>query len=112
MSHVFNEGYEPVIVGTRNHRSFDADTFCTDMRGLTSVPTMARIIADSCGFIGAHSFPWHLARHSEVPSVCVQTWREGLRRCLPVDTAHTWIDAKDYREAVPTVLANSVGVPA
>ena len=102
-------GYEPIIVGTRNRGT---QQNCTDMRGLTSVPAMARMIAESAGFIGAHSFPWHLARHSEVPSVCLQTWRDGLRRCLPVDTACTWMDPKDYREAVPAVLENNVMVGA
>ena len=102
MFQVLRERYEPVIVGTRNRGSFNVE--CTDLRGLTSVPAMARLIAESAGFIGAHSFPWHLARHSETPAVCVQTWREGLRRCLPVDTTYKWIDARDYKEAVSTVL--------
>ena len=98
---VMQAGLTPVVVGTR--RQFQLDG-CTDLRGLTSVPVLARLIAESRGFIGAHSFPWHLARHSETPAVCVQTWREGLRRCLPVDTPYTWYDAKDYLSAVPTVL--------
>ena len=106
---VREHGYEPVIVGTRNRGSLQD---CTDMRGLTSVPVMARMIAESAGFIGAHSFPWHLARHSEVPSVCLQTWRDGLRRCLPVDTACTWMEPKDYLAAVPTVLNQNVMVSA
>lgn len=103
-------GYEPILVGTRNQGSF-ADHGCTDLRGLTSVPVLARLIAESRGFIGAHSFPWHLARQSETPAVCLQTWRDGLRRCLPVDTAYTWIDAKDYLAAVPTVLNQCAGQP-
>lgn len=101
---VVEAGYEPVIVGTRNRGSLEGSSGCTDLRGLTSVPVLARLIAESRGFIGAHSFPWHLARHSETPAVCLQTWREGLRRCLPVDTPYTWMDAKDYQMAVSTVL--------
>lgn len=100
-------GYHALIVGVRKEPAyFDAEDLSssTDLRGLTSVPVLARLIAESRGFIGAHSFPWHLARHSETPAVCLQTWREGLRRCLPVDTPYTWIDAKDYQTAVPTVL--------
>jgi hypothetical protein len=100
---VIEAGYEPVFVGTRNRGSF-VDNNYVDLRGLTSVPVLARLIAESSGFIGAHSFPWHLARHSETPAVCVQTWREGLRRCLPVDTPYTWMEPKDYLTAVPMVL--------
>lgn len=98
-------GYQPVLVGTRRLAKFER---CTDLRGLTSVPVLARMIAESRGFIGAHSFPWHLARHSETPAICLQTWREGLRRCLPVDTPYTWLDAKDWRQAVPALLGQTV----
>jgi len=98
-------GFEPIFVGTRNLGSFADGNNFVDLRGLTSVPVLARLIAESRGFIGAHSFPWHLARHSEVPSVCLQTWREGLRRCLPVDTGCTWMEPKDFLSAVPTVLS-------
>lgn len=104
---VVEAGYTAVVVGTRQlYWLWDEDREhrLLDLRGHTSVPVLARLIAESRGFIGAHSFPWHLARHSETPAVCVQTWREGLRRCLPVDTPYTWIDAKDYRSAVATVL--------
>jgi len=94
-------GYEPIVVGMRQRYPL---SLSTDLRGLTSVPVLARLIAESSGFIGAHSFPWHLARHSETPAVCLQTWREGLRRCLPVDTPCTWIEPKDYETAVETVL--------
>ena len=98
-------GYEPVVVGTRNRGAYEKHGYeCTDLRGLTSVPVLARLIAESRGFIGAHSFPWHLARHSETHAVCLQTWREGLRRCLPVDTPCTWVEPKDYLTAVDTVL--------
>lgn len=103
--HVVNEvvdhGHEPIMVGTRRIAKFYR---CTDLRGLTSVPVLARLIAESRGFIGAHSFPWHLARHSETPAVCLQTWREGLRRCLPVDTSCNWIEPQDYLSAVSMVL--------
>ena len=99
----------PIVVGTRRTALLER---CTDLRGQTSVPVLARLIAESRGFIGAHSFPWHLARHSETPAVCLQTWREGLRRCLPVDTPYTWIDAKDYQMAVPTVLQQMQPVSA
>ena len=97
---VANAGYEPILVGTRNRGSL---MNATDLRGLTSVPVLARLIAEARGFIGAHSFPWHLARHSETPAVCLQTWREGLRRCVPVDTDYTWLEPLEWRKAVETV---------
>lgn len=94
-------GYDPVLVGVRRSAVF---TGCTDLRGLTSVPVLARLIAEARGFIGAHSFPWHLARHSETPAICLQTWRDGLRRCLPVDTPYTWVEPKHWKQIVPALL--------
>lgn len=98
---VNDAGYKPIIVGTRNNGNLFN---CTDLRGCTTVPVLARLIADAKGFIGAHSFPWHLARHSETPAVCLQTWREGLRRCLPIDTPYTWLTPEEWEMAVPHVL--------
>ena len=104
-------GMEPILVGTRRLAPFD---HCTDLRGLTSVPVLARLIAESRGFIGAHSFPWHLARLSETPAVCLQTWREGLRRCLPVDTTYCWLQPKDAAQAMSLLIGPAVAaeVPA
>ena len=64
---------------------------CTDLRGLITLPVAARLIAEASYFVGAHSLPWHLARHSEVPTICFQTYRDGLYRCIPVDTGCDWI---------------------
>lgn len=78
---------------------FKADRL-VDLRGLTTVPSLARLIAEASGFIGAHSFPWHLARHSEVPAVCLQHWLDGLYRCKPVDTPFTWLEPEQWAEGV------------
>lgn len=74
-----------------------------DLRGCTTVPVLARLIAEAHGFIGAHSLPWHLARLSGTPAACLQGWREGLRRCLPIDTPPAlcpWIEPEDWHSAV------------
>ena len=102
-------GLDPIIVGTRRIAPL---THCTDLRGLTSVPVLARLIAESRGFIGAHSFPWHLARLSETPAVCLQTWREGLRRCLPVDTKYQWLQPAQAAQALRFLLSPVTQVPA
>lgn len=96
---VLQAGYTPVVVGTRNTDTWDAPVL--DLRGRTTVPTLAKLIAESAGFIGAHSFPWHLARHSETPAVCVQSWRKGLKRCIPIDTPYLWIEPTDVAQVWP-----------
>lgn len=94
-----NRNYRPLVVGCDK-----AIRWPVDMRCLTSVPVLARLIADARGFIGAHSFPWHLARHSETPAVCIQKWRDGLRRCLPIDTAYNWFEPEDWEKGVDKLL--------
>lgn len=90
------ENYRVILVGQKHEPNYHHKIMAwagtknthrlSDMRGCTTVPTLARIIAESAGFIGAHSMPWHLARLSHVPAFCFQKWREGLRRCIPIDT--------------------------
>ena len=90
--------FVPLVVGTKKAELYG------DMRQLTTVPVLARLIADARGFIGAHSFPWHLARHSETPAVCIQKWRDGLRRCLPIDTSAYWYEPEDWEKGVDKLL--------
>ena len=92
-------GFDPIIVGNKIKSDWPED-----VRGLTTVPVLARLIADARGFIGAHSFPWHLARHSETPAICLQHWRDGLRRCLPIDTPYNWYEPEDWEKAVDKLL--------
>lgn len=94
------KGYIPLIIGCQR----DNDPYPDDMRQLTTVPVLARLIADARGFIGAHSFPWHLARHSETPAVCIQKWRDGLRRCWPVDTPCFWFEPGSWEMAVEKLI--------
>lgn len=90
-----------VVVGTRQSPDYEG---VTDLRGKTSVPVMARMIAEARYFIGAHSFPWHIARHAEVPALCIQSWREAMIRLLPVDTPYWWVEPEHWEEALMELL--------
>lgn len=118
--HIINalmgQGFDVVMVG--KSRTYDyafqmPDSHLSpfhDLRGLTTVPAMARLIAEAQGFIGAHSFPWHLARQARTPAVCLQGWREGLRRCVPIDTTPDrapWVEPQDWRAAVDWIRART-----
>jgi hypothetical protein len=109
---LMGQGYDVVMVGRSSEIQYRMllhawhgaaiDAF-HDVRGLTTVSTLARLIAEAHGFIGAHSFPWHLARHAGTPAICLQGWREGLRRCVPVDTKAEdapWVEPEDWSQAV------------
>ena len=101
-----SRGWRVIVIGRRRSEQMWPDDVY-DLRGATTVASMARIIAEATVFIGAHSFPWHLARHSEVPAVCVQGWREGLRRCIPVDTAPErapWVEPDQWESAYEWAL--------
>ena len=112
---LMEDGYTVVVVGKSVTPAYDVHllswigktpTQYRDLRGLTTVPVLAKLIAEAEGFIGAHSLPWHLARLAGTPAVCLQTWREGLRRCLPIDTPADrcpWVEPKDWAQGVEWV---------
>jgi len=85
-----------ILVG---QRPAPAIQHVTDLRGLTTVPTMARLIAEAAVFIGAHSAPWQIARHTEVPAVCLGP-RRALHRSIPIDTPWHWYEPEQWRDAV------------
>jgi ADP-heptose:LPS heptosyltransferase len=104
-----DQGYKVLVLG--KHVSFLMPAGITDLRGVTTVASMARLIAEASVFVGAHSFPWHLARHSGTPAVCLQGWREGLRRCVPIDTEPSrcpWVEPDDWEAAVQWALQEGV----
>ena len=97
---VSKRGSRTIVIGCKKSPALETDE---DMRGHTTVPVLARLIADARGFIGAHSLPWHLARHSETPAICIQKFSDGLKRCIPVDTPCYWFEPEQSEEAL-TVL--------
>ena len=97
----------------------DAETFkglahVRDLRGLTTVPAVARLLAEAHLVISANSLPWHLARHAGTPTFCFQD--QYLERCVPVDTPYAFYgmdlwermaeDAKYFSEHPRTTLWN------
>ena len=103
-------GYAIIAVG--KHRTDSLPEYVTDLRGRTTVASMARLIAEAAVFIGAHSFPWHLARHANTPALCLQAWREGLRRCIPIDTLPDlapWVEPCHWVAAVEWAIYQGGG---
>ncbi len=103
-------GFQILVIG--KHRTDPLPEYVTDLRGLTTVASMARLIAEAAVFVGAHSFPWHLARHAGTPAICLQGWREGLRRCLPVDTLPElapWVEPDQWVAAVEWAIHQGGG---
>jgi ADP-heptose:LPS heptosyltransferase len=112
------EDYTVVLVGTKSEPNYYHKVLAwasgkhagklRDLRGLTTVPVLARIIAEASGFVGAHSMPWHLARLAGTPAVCLQHWREGLRRCIPIDTDPNlcpWVEPDEWQGAIEWINA-------
>lgn len=112
-------GYRVVRIGRRQkpewiERFSLSQTAYHDLGGATTVAAAARLIAEAQGFVGAHSFPWHLARHAETPAICLQGWREGLRRCVPIDSDPLrcpWVDPEDWERAVEWIVQQTVVHP-
>ena len=99
-------GYRVIRIGRQAKPDWKVGPYASryhDLGGVTTVAAAARLIAEAQGFVGAHSFPWHLARHAGTPAICLQGWREGLRRCVPIDSSPNlcpWVDPADWDRAV------------
>ena len=103
-------GFAVLVVGKQQDDAFPV--YVTDLRGVTTVASMARLIAEATVFIGAHSFPWHVARHAGTPAICLQGWREGLRRCIPIDTVPErapWVEPDHWTAAVEWAIQQGGG---
>lgn len=83
---VLNKRFHVIIVGERPDESFPESM--TDLRGKTTVATIARLLAEATVVISANSLPWHLARHAGTPTFCFQD--QYVERCTPVDTPYAF----------------------
>lgn len=98
--HFMKNFFRPIVIGRKGSEIPFLD--CVDLRGLTSVPLISRLIAESSGVIGGHSLPVHLGRHSEVPTIMLQNFITGLERSTPIYKPprqfeeSKWQDACDY----------------
>ena len=103
IAELLDSAYHVILIGKRSS-TWNGVTHPAlhDLRGVTTVAVAARLIAEAQGFVGAHSLPWHLARHAHTPAICLQQWRDGLRRCLPIDTLPDhcpWVEPQDWPAA-------------
>ena len=80
-----------LVVGTRPDDTFDVVGNLRDLRGLTTISSVARLLAEAHLVIAANSLPWHLARHAGTPVFCWQD--QYLERCTPVDTPYVFYTA-------------------
>jgi len=80
-----------LIVGAKPDTTFRMVEGCRDLRGLTTVSSAARLLAEAHLVVTANSLPWHLARHAGTPTFCWQD--QYLERCIPVDTPYAFYRA-------------------
>ena len=83
-----------IVVGAKPDGGSFGGFNLRDLRGLTTVPSMARILAEATLVIAANSLPWHLARHAGTPTFCFQD--QYIERCTPVDTPYAFYTAEQW----------------
>ena len=77
-----------LVIGTKPDKEFSRVAKVRDLRGLTTVASVARLCSEAHIVIAANSLPWHIARHSGTPTFCWQD--QYLERCVPVDTPYAF----------------------
>jgi len=81
------QGYSVMVIG-QNTEGVKWPKNVTDLRGMTTVSSAARLMCEARLFIGAMSLPFNLARHAGTPSFVFQ--EQYLERCIPVDTPYRY----------------------
>ena len=97
LAKALSKWFQVLIVGLKPDDSFAGHT---DLRGLTTVASMAKILAESRMVISALSLPFHLARHSGVPNFLLSDTYEY--HSFPVDTYYIAYTSKQLKDVVET----------
>ncbi len=93
---LYEAGFSIIVIGKNKENCF---SFCTDLRGQTTIPTVARIISESHALIGSHSFPMQLASRIEVPTFCFQEMILTLDRANPLHCNTVYFDEKGFESS-------------
>ena len=97
IAEALKQWFTVIIVGLKPDSSFPG---CTDLRGLTTVPTLARILAEARIVITALSLPFHLARHAKTPTFLLSDLYE--KHSFPIDTVWVAYTSKQVRDVIET----------
>lgn len=73
-----------------------------DLRGVTTVCSMANLLAEATLVISSNSLPWHLARHAGTPTFCFQD--QYLERCIPLDTPYVFYTSDNRKGMIDDAL--------
>ncbi len=93
---VLSRHFHVIVIGENRNADFAHTPDVTDLRGLTTVSSAARILAEAHVAITANSLPWHLARHAGTPTFCFQD--QYIERCTPVDTPFAFFTGDKWQE--------------
>lgn len=74
-----------------------------DLRGMTTVSSVACLLAEATLVISSNSLPWHLARHAGTPTFCFQD--QYLERCIPIDTPYVFYTSEKRAGMIDDALA-------
>lgn len=97
IARALKDDYEVLVIGTKPDPSFRM-LGVRDLRGVTTVSSVARLLAEATLVISANSLPWHLARHAGTPTFCFQD--QYLERCVPVDTPYVFYTSDKTDEMI------------
>jgi len=100
IAYTLGDAFQIVIVGQKRNHDWIGTPNTLDLRGLTTVSSLARLIAEARGFFGPLSLPWHLARFCEMPCICVQEIPLTLIRSMPTDSEYLWATPSDVKHAI------------
>lgn len=82
------ESFMVIVVGMQTEEPYFDLPGIRDLRGLTTLASAAKMMAEACAVVSTISLPFQIARHAGTPTFCLQD--QYLERCIPVDTPYRW----------------------
>ncbi len=94
--------YDVYIVG-QQRGSWSYRNTIHDLRGLTTVSSMARLLAEAHAVISSPSLPFHIARHCGTPTFafCITSFE----RFNPIDTPFKYVVPENWKPMVDEIIS-------
>ena len=104
LANALKQWFKVMVVGLKRDDSFPPDII--DMRGMTTVPSLARLLAEARIVITSLSLPFHLARHSYTPTFVLADMLEV--HSFPTDTISVFYRSEQLSDIVETARRHVV----
>lgn len=105
IAHNLIDDFKVIVVGQHRDLSFLSPVI--DLRGVTTMPTVGRLLAEAHVVVSSLSLPFHIARHAGTPTFCLQD--QILGRSMPIDSPYIFYTTDKWERMVEHIKTFAPG---